>query len=578
MLNVLSNSLQNSLLSRLYQVGQKYPRQIAVVDSQQSYNYQQLITKINFIAEKLTQFIAPGQHVGILLSRNCDYLAAAFAVWQAGGVYLPMDEDWPQSRIDEIIKHAHVKLILHAGTNSEGMQFISFNVPPAEKIDDSNVPAYIIHTSGTTGKAKGVVVSHASLLHLVDSHQKYIYRPKNLVSGNIALNASFCFDSSLERMALVTLGYCVHIVSNEIRKSPNLLIEYIKQHQINNIDLVPSHLQILIDAGLLKESTPLNLVIVGGEAIHKELWETLANSPIHFYNVYGPTENTINTTFCAITPGNLEPHIGKPFEGVDCLIVDEELKPCLPGETGELLIGGKHLALCYYNAREQTEKSFLWMNGQRFYRSGDLVKINNQNDLVFLGRLDDQIKVNGHRVELAEVHKYLLELPVINAAALTPFKLNDTQAILASVVLKDGFEQTSFSELTMQLKKTLPAYMIPAFWQGLKELPLTDNLKTDHKKLLSTWRKNQSGSSSDHPVNSMEAKVVQAWEATLNRAGFDLDMHFFASGGDSLSAMKLLVLLKKLSGISVELVTLFKNPTIRQMSRWLEEERLRQSL
>lgn len=562
---------QPSLNSLLEITTRHYANRVAVQDERRALTFAEFSDEVGTLAARLQVLIEPGDHVAVKLPRGLDYIVAAYAIWQVGGVYLPLDDQWPSSRIEGILHRSHVRVLIHAPQAGQGIALTEWAAEPRAELPVAGVPAYIIHTSGTTGVPKGVVVSRESLLHLVGSHQRDIYRAHGVTEGAVVLNASFCFDSALERMALVALGYSVHVVSDGVRKSPHELVGYLRDHRIVNVDLVPSHLKVLLSAGLNEECDALRLVIVGGEAIDVELWRELVAGKAVYINVYGPTENTINTSFCVISGET--PHIGRPFENVECLILDESGQRCPPGEHGELLVTGSHLSLGYYDAPDLTARAFITVDGLRFYRTGDRVQQNEQGNLLFLGRIDDQVKINGFRIELADVQHNLAQLPGVQYAAVTPIKLPSGQGLLASVVWHADVAGQSLTSLEALLSEKLPAYMVPDRWQQLDALPLTDNLKLDHKSLLSNWQRCQDQADEPvvgEPLSATERQIQTLWQHILMRTSVSPEAHFFASGGDSMAAMALLVELKKVTPREVGLGDIFRYPTIRKMAAWLD--------
>lgn len=558
-----------TLLPLFAQAAARTPDRIAVQDERRALSFAALAGEIDALAGALRSRIRPGEHVAVRLPRGLEYIVAAYAIWQAEGVYVPLDEHWPQARIDTILAHAHIRLLIHAGAGGMQLTMQADAAAPAA----AEATAYLIHTSGTTGTPKGIAVGHAALLHLVASHQRCIYAPQNMMSGAVALNASFCFDSALERMALVALGYTVHVVADAIRKSPLALIRYLGDHQIANVDLVPSHLRVLMRNDLAAGAPGLTLVIVGGEAIDSSLWQALATSRIVFFNVYGPSENTINTTFCQVQGDT--PNIGRPFDGVGCAIVAANGRRCVTGEEGELWLSGRHLALGYYNDPVATGNAFVTRDGVRCYRTGDLARRGDDGLLYFLGRLDEQVKINGHRIELSDVQHHLASLPGVAQAAVSLIRRPDGARLLASIVREEGQPALECAALAGQLAARVPAYMVPDHWQVLAALPLTGNLKLDHHALQQAWAQQAAGSdhSGRETWRSSEHALHAIWQRVLSRNGLALDDHFFASGGDSLAAMNLLVELDALVAGEVELSVIFKHPTIRTMAVWLETRR-----
>ncbi|RMO78450.1 non-ribosomal peptide synthetase [Pseudomonas syringae group genomosp. 3] len=562
-----------SLNSRLKVAAKNFPTRIAVQDEYKILTFSDFYSEVESLSERIKSMIVPNDHVAVQLPRGGDYIIAAYAIWHAGGVYLPLDDQWPVSRVEGILERSHAKLLIFKTDDAKHVELKALFAEDHKVEHIKDAPSYVIHTSGTTGEPKGVVISHASLLHLVDNHQVYIYKKYGLLEGAVALNASFCFDSSLERLSLVALGYSVHVISEKVRKSPHDLIAYLKKHDILNVDLVPSHAKVLIHSGLAGQCDALKLVIVGGEAIDSELWSLLVADNRVYINVYGPTENTINTTFCEVVGDT--PHIGRPFDGVECILLSENGLLSQLNEPGELLVCGQHLSLGYYNAPELNARSFVEVSGKVYYKTGDLVKSTPQYGLQFLGRIDEQVKVNGYRIELSEVQHHLSLLPNVKYAAVTALKLPSGSGLLASVVFDATAEEGILPKLQILLAEKLPSYMVPDRWQSVDTLPLTENLKLDHKALIKSWKSKSSPDFIRDQIKSFsetEHKVLNVWEKILMRRDLSLDDHFFSSGGDSIAAMNLLVELNNLNLKKVSLGEIFKFPTVRMMANWLDRE------
>ncbi|EFP97963.1 non-ribosomal peptide synthetase [Vibrio caribbeanicus] len=533
------------------------PNDVAVTDQNESLSYSEFYDRIESLAKSITGLSSYGAAVAVCMPRGINFVIAAYATWMANRVYVPMDANWPLSRKETVQVLSDAELLIE----SEGVRVLN----PKQKGKTDSSHAYIIFTSGTTGEPKGVLVGHRAYENLVQEHHNKIYSPNGLVSGNVAMNASFCFDSSLERLALVALGYSLHVVSDEIRKSPQLLLEYLRDHNICNIDLVPSHLKLLLEVGLSSVSS-LKLIIVGGEAIDGDLWKNLASIDATVFNVYGPTENTINTTIKKIS-GN-EATIGKPLGGVECVVVNDAGDICDKEEPGELYVQGCHLAEGYYNNHERTLEAFVMFQGKRSYRTGDLVKRSSNGDLLFLGRLDDQIKISGYRIELEEVRKAIAALEGVSEVAVSVVKNSaNNSALLASVVSSQG-GQINVSTLKNKLAQFLPEYMVPVLWQEVTKIPLTDNLKLDHKSLVESWGSRASEESKSPSAQNSDAiseRVKSVWEQVLGQPNLACDTHFF-NIGDSIAAMNLMVALETHLGISLSLPDLFLHPTIDALS------------
>lgn len=582
----------DSLMDLLIHTARRWPDRIAVVDELKHLTFATFLNQVDRLAARIATHIAAGDYVAVLLPRGVDYVVSMFAIWKVGGVYVPLDEQWPIARIEQILDDANIacilsktNVVLRSSNSFLGIPFL--DVPlllseaknePEENITSIQTElAYIIHTSGTSGRAKGVMIKHASLINLVANHQRHLYGPEEVYEGPVAMNASFCFDSSLERLSLIALGYTLHIIADEIRKSPSLLVKYIQTHRIRNIDLVPSHLSVLINADLLFSTPSLQLVIVGGEAISKQLWITLAHSDKTFFNVYGPTENTINTTFCKITTNVDQPVIGHALDGVILHVLDENRKPVVAEVIGELYVGGAQLALGYLNQATLTAHSFVHippLSNERLYRTGDLVKKDTQGRLIFVGRVDEQVKIRGYRIEIDDVKSTLSQLSGVIHAAISPLRLSEQTALLATVVVVPEIE---LDTLRACLTKHLPVYMVPDHWQSVNELPLTDNLKLDHKRLTQHYLDqlesfNKESRPEDRSDSTIESLVLRLWQSVLKKRNIEPNDHFFAIGGDSLSAMVLMVEIKNSLGIELEIASIFKHPTVTSLAAHIKTQ------
>ncbi|MEV6742471.1 non-ribosomal peptide synthetase [Streptomyces sp. NPDC051104] len=564
------NDRRPTLDQRLSALAATHPDRVVAVDDTRSLTLRQLDGEVDALAERIRDVAAPGSRVAVLVARGVDAVAAPYAVWRAGCVYVPVDLAWPQNRIGRVLQTAADAVV----EEQDGSLTVTARRSAEGREGDPGEVAYIIHTSGSTGAPKGVQISHDALNALVDNHQRLIYQPEGVLDGPVAMVASTAFDSSIERLALAAHGYAVHVLGDAVRSSPERLIAYLAEHRIVNADFVPSHLRVLIEAGLLTRATALRLLIVGGERFDAELWETVAASDVSAYNVYGPTENTVNTSITKVVAGD-RPNIGRPLPGVDCAIVDAEGHPVPDGEEGELVIGGAQLSLGYLGEPELTARAFRELDGRRCYWTGDLMRRAVDTDaLEFVGRVDDQVKINGYRIEPEEILHSLRHLPGVHEAAVTPVETGTGHKLLASVVPSDAATPPDAEALRAQLADALPDYMVPAHWMVVPELPLTTNFKRDHEALRALWRSRSAGepaaeasaAATAGPADDPEEVVRQVFGEVLNVEVTDPATHFFAVGGDSLAVMRLIVLLRTRTGVELELADVIKNPTIGKLA------------
>jgi amino acid adenylation domain-containing protein len=554
---------EERLDQRLSRLAAERPDQPAAVGDDGRLTLGQLDERAGALAVRVRAAVAgPGARVAVLVERGAGTVTAAYAVWRAGCVYVPLDAAWPRARVTAVLRAAAV----HAVVEGRGDELTVTAVTDGAPLSDDRL-AYIIHTSGTTGTPKGVPISHEAIGALVRSHQRLIYQPEGVDGGAAALVASTAFDSSVERLALAAYGHAVHVPGPAMRLDPDALAGYLGKHGIVSADFVPSQLRVLLRAGLLDRAPALRLLIVGGERFDADLWEAVAASGVSAYNVYGPTENTVNTTIAKVTAGQ-RPVIGRPLPGVLCTVVGPDGRPVPVGEAGELVIGGIQLSPGYLGDPALSARAFRDLDGERRYWTGDLVRVTDQaGTLEFLGRADDQVKINGNRIEPADIRHHLCLLPGVGDAEVTPVDTPTGQKLLASVV-PAGAGSPGLDVLRARLAEALPAAMVPAYWMELPALPLTANLKRDHDALRDQWRATSQAAEpgEDGTEEDTGELVRRIFSEVLGTQVTDRSAHFFAIGGDSVAVMELIVRVKAATGAELGLADIVKNPTIDKLT------------
>jgi len=382
------------------------PERPAVIFRDQQLTFAQLNSRADNLAQRLRrQGVGPEARVALYMQRSLEMVVAVLAIWKAGGVYIPLDITQPQQRLQLTLDDAKPQLILNAdyADQSRGSD------PDLIRAFDprhpcSNNLAYIIYTSGSTGTPKGVMVTHRSTVNLLTALQQAIYSTQPCPL-RVSVNAQLSFDASVKQLLQLLFGHTLVIIPEEIRANGPELQEYLSAHHVDVFDCTPSQLQLL-----LPEPAP-RLLLVGGESISAELWKRLAaDTSRAYYNVYGPTECTVDAT-AAKVQGNT-PHIGRPLANTRIYLVDKALQPVPLGVRGELCIAGECLARGYVEDAAQTASKFVpepfsGVAGARMYRTGDLGRYLEDGRLEFLGRLDHQVKLRGVRIELAEIEAAL---------------------------------------------------------------------------------------------------------------------------------------------------------------------------
>ncbi|MFI6254232.1 amino acid adenylation domain-containing protein, partial [Streptomyces sp. NPDC051016] len=413
----------------------------ALVFGERTLTYAELDAAVNRTARLLIGHGAgPERVVALGLPRSLDMVVALFAVLRTGAAYLPLELDHPADRLSLMLADARPLLLLTNAAVSATLDGATPRVllddPAVERelagLPDTPVrrrfslehPAYVIYTSGSTGRPKGVVTPYRGLTNMQLNHQKEIFEPAIAAAGGrrlrIAHTVSFAFDMSWEELLWLVEGHEVHVCDEELRRDAEALVAYCEEHRVDVVNVTPTYARLLIEQGLLRGHVP-PLVLLGGEAVPETVWAALRDTEgTYGYNLYGPTEYTINT----LGGGTLDsatPTVGKPIRGTRAHLLDAWLRPVPDGVPGELYIAGIGLARGYLDRPALTAERFVadpfGEPGERMYRTGDLVRRGPDGNLDFLGRTDDQVKIRGYRIEPGEIETALSRRPLVAQAA-----------------------------------------------------------------------------------------------------------------------------------------------------------------
>ncbi|MFI0941513.1 non-ribosomal peptide synthase/polyketide synthase [Streptomyces sp. NPDC021020] len=417
------------------------PRARALVFGERTMTYAELDAAVDRLARLLADRGAgPERTVALGLPRSLDTVVALFAVLRTGAAYLPLELDHPAERLSLMLADARPLLLLTttavSATLEPGTPRLLLDDPavraelaalPATALNrrfSLDHPAYIIYTSGSTGRPKGVVTPYKGLTNMQLNHRQEVFGPAVAAAGGrrlrIAHTVSFAFDMSWEELLWLVEGHEVHVCDEELRRDADALVAYCDRHLIDVVNVTPTYARLLIDQGLLEGHVP-PLVLLGGEAVPETVWSALRDTEgTYGYNLYGPTEYTINT----LGGGTLDsdtPTVGRPIRGTRAHILDPWLRPVPDGVPGELYIAGIGLARGYLDRPGLTAERFVadpfGAPGERAYRTGDLVRRTPDGTIDFLGRTDDQVKIRGHRVEPGEIETALSRHPLVTQAA-----------------------------------------------------------------------------------------------------------------------------------------------------------------
>ncbi|WP_181774388.1 non-ribosomal peptide synthase/polyketide synthase [Amycolatopsis pittospori] len=439
--------IEDTIADLLAVQAERTPDATALVFGAEQLTYAELDARINRMARLLlAKGAAPEQVIALGLPRSIDMVVALFAVLRTGAAYLPLELDYPADRLAVMLEDAaplclvstkDVSATLPEATprvlvdEHEDRAFDDGPISDAERplfargrADRMEHPAYVIYTSGSTGKPKGVVTPYRGLTNMQLNHQGAIFAPAIASAGGrrlrIAHTVSFAFDMSWEELLWLVEGHEVHVCDEELRRDARALVAYCDEHEVDVINVTPTYAHLLIEEGLLDGHRPA-LVLLGGEAVSESVWNRLRDTDgTYGYNLYGPTEYTINTLGGGTTDSDT-PTVGMPIWNTRAYIVDAWLRPVPDGVAGELYIAGEGLARGYLGRPGLTAERFVAdpfaTGGGRMYRTGDLVRRRPDGNLDFLGRTDDQVKIRGYRVELGEIETALSRNPEVAQAA-----------------------------------------------------------------------------------------------------------------------------------------------------------------
>ncbi|GLZ28595.1 hypothetical protein Lesp02_07850 [Lentzea sp. NBRC 105346] len=517
------------------------PDATALVCEGTELTFAELNARANRLAHKLiADGAGPERIVALTLPRTADFVVALLAVLKAGAVYLPVDRDLPADRIEFLLRDARPVVVLDEIGDLSGYP----DTAPEVAIDPAHT-AYVIYTSGSTGTPKGVAVEHRNLTNLVANHRAEF--PADRLK--VALTAVFSFDTSLESLVLLACGHELHVISDDVRREPEALVEYVGRHGIEFLDLTPAYAQQLIPAGLLDQDP--KIIMLGGEAVTDALWRQLAAADVTAYNFYGPTEFTVDATSCEIT--GTRPVIGRPLRNQRAYVLDEALRPVPVGVPGELYLAGTQVARGYLNRAGLTAQRFVAnpFGPGRLYRTGDRVRWTPEGTLEYFGRVDDQVKVRGFRIEPGEIEAVLLQHPDVSAAVVVAREVNGHKRLVAYVV-------SSNTDLAGWVGKTLPAHMVPSAFVALEALPLTPSGKVDKRSLPEPVFAEKTRT---EPRTGTERVLAQVWAEVLGVGAVGIEDNFFGLGGDSILSMQVVARARR-EGLLITSKDVFLHQTV----------------
>ncbi|MBI3223746.1 MAG: amino acid adenylation domain-containing protein [Mycolicibacterium cosmeticum] len=505
--------------------------------------------------------------VPILLRRGPDYVVAMLAVLKAGGLIVPLDPGMPEERIQEIIGQTAATVIVDDAVIAAVADLPIPEFEPAPVRPGQG--AYIVFTSGTTGKPKGVIGTHQALLAYAADHARNVLQPAGR-RLRIAHAWSFTFDAAWQPLVALLDGHSNHIIGDTVQRDAEALVAEIARFRLDMIDTTPSMFGQLRAAGLLS-TVPLAVLALGGEAIDATAWQGIqdecARTGVRAHNCYGPTETTVEAVVAGITDHE-QPCIGYPTDPTAAHVLDGWLRPVPDGVAGELYLTGGQLTRGYLGRMGETAGRFVadpFNPGGRMYRTGDVVRRNTEGALQFIGRSDDQVKIRGFRVEPGEVVAALYRLSDVSHAHVAVRRHRTGPRLTAYVV-----SRSSAAALRRALATVLPRYLVPQQIIEVDEIPLTSHGKVDDAALAALDAREQSAEITG-PATDTEAVLAQVLGELLDITGVDVTADFLDLGLDSIVALSVVQAVRR-RGIPLRARLMLDCASIRELAAALDDD------
>ncbi|WP_456238686.1 amino acid adenylation domain-containing protein [Paenibacillus silvestris] len=556
------------------------PDQIAVVSQGMSLTYAELNMQANRLAHLLrSKGAGPDQIIAVMVNRSLELLVGLMGVLKSGAAYLPVDPDYPEEQISYMLEHSGAALLLVNDTNKAPLTFSGETIQLEEIIREASLAstnllsnsssehlAYVIYTSGSTGKPKGVMLEHRAVHNFIEGMLLRIPFEK---FRTIVSLTTVSFDIFVtETLLPLTRGLKVVMASESEQREPRLLSKLLIEQQVEIMQTTPSRMGMLCQdqvAALGLER--LKLLLVGGEAFPASLQAQLLQvTQAQIYNVYGPTETTVWSTIQEVTTvGDVT--IGKAIANTRIYIVDANNRLLPIGIQGELCIAGDGLARGYLNDARLTSDKFAenpFEPGTRMYRTGDAARWLSDGSIEYVGRIDDQLKVRGYRIEPAGIEAVLLQYPSVSMAAVIGRKDKSNETILCAYLVAES--PVDAAELRAFIISKLPVYMVPSYLLQMESLPLTANGKINRKLLPEPEDQLVGSVIYRKPETQLERKISEIWEKVLSYSPVGLDHSFFEIGGNSLKAARMMTEIERAFEIGLSLKDIFLHPTVSQLA------------
>jgi amino acid adenylation domain-containing protein len=590
-LTVYSSPPQDTLVQQLVAAqAAAFPDHAAVVAEDHVLTYSTLNERANQFGNFLRSLgVGPDTLVGLCLDSSAALILAELGILKSGGAYLPLDPTYPEGRLAFILKDAQPEVLVTEARlarrlpvgkwrtikiDTDALQIEQYSVMSTSNDVGAQNLAYVIYTSGSTGRPKGVQITHANLLNLIFWHQQAFEVSSSDRASQIA---SPGFDAAVwETWPYLATGASLHLAKGAIRGEPVALRNWLVRERIT-IGFVPTALAEQMIALDWPRESALRIMLTGADTLH---FYPPPSLPFVLVNNYGPTECTVVATSCAVQPSAHDgtPPIGRPISNVNIHILDERLRQVPVGQPGEICIAGAGVGRGYLNSPELSAAKFIdnpfqaGPNDRCLYRTGDVGRCLPDGQIQFLGRIDEQIKIRGYRVEPNEVVAALNTHPAVRASAVVAREHTGIDKhLIAYVVLAPGSQLTA-SALQNFLRQELPEYMIPRVFVRLEFLPLTPNGKIDRASLPAPDIKNTMANDDlVAPRTVIQQRLVSMLAQLLNLESIGINDNFFLRGGHSLLAAQLIGSIRDTFGAELPLRTIFDSPTAARLAGDIEK-------
>ena len=565
------------------------PDKLAVVGADSRYTYRQFNAAANRVAHSLlAASVSLADKVLMMMPRVAEAYVVRQGIVKSGGAFVPVDPKYPDDRIEYIVADSGAKVVLTTSRLAQEKRALieraDLKVLTVEECLachndadlDLDIPTsslcYIIYTSGSTGKPKGVMISHRNLVNYCADGTNIgtkIYR--DIAGGAVSCSfASFSFDASLQEECVpLSHGYTAVIATEQEIENPLLLADTLRREKVNVMFMTPSFVSNFIDVAPFVDALKnLQALDMGAEAVPQALCRKLRDLGVTaaIYNGYGPTETTITCTYHKVEDEYVT--IGKPFANTEAYILDKAGHILPINAIGDLTIAGEGVGIGYLGQADKTREKFITLNGRRAYRTGDLARYNGEGNIEFFGRLDNQVKLRGLRVELDEIENVLSTYPNLSRCIVL-VKTNRTDGDFLAAYYTAPYE-IDREDLTRHLAKSLTPYMIPKVLVQLDKMPLTASGKID-KKALPDVEVEKEAKRHTAAKNELQRKLCAIFAKALGLDEVGIDEDFFDLGGTSLSASKIAMLALQ-DNLPIAYKDVFDYSTVAALERHVKEQ------